>query len=1166
MDFKLHYGEQVNIAFSQKESFAVKTAIKNLKNDLFKTAKIRIGTESEEIESKLIVGTIGISDDIKNYVDFNQLKDKNGMLRKESFIQKVQDGKFIIAGSDRRGTIYGIYDFCEQIGVSPWYFFADVVVKEKDFIFFEKDFERLEYPSIEYRGIFINDEEELENWVKINMGEETIGVKTYEKIFELLLRLKANYIWPAMHVNSFNQKKENGALADEMGIVVGTSHCDMLMRSNNKEWKPWIRKKGYTEAVYDYSIEGRNREILQEYWRESVEQNSEFEVSFTLGMRGIHDSGFETKELLGKTEEEIQLAKIKLLETIMRDQKKILEKVKNKGVLTTFVPYKEVLELYDNGLSIPEEITLIWANDNYGHVRRYPTKEEQLRKGGHGLYYHNSYWSPPSMSYLFIDSIPLSHTRNELLKAYKEGIKKLWVMNVGAIKPLEQEIEFFLRFAWEVGKENGITEDVDVYLADFIDRNFTGGIGKETAEILNDFSQLTNVRKIENLDYEAFSQTAYGDEAALRMNQYEDLFQRANDIYGKLKEEEKSSFFQIVLMKIHAAYYTNGMFYFADRSYLCNKQGKMQAAALYKEYSLEMDDNRRKMLFYYNNIMAAGKWKGILTPEDFPPPRTAMHPAAMPPLSIGESKTIITIWNEEEQLTFVSPTCKWFEIANGGRGEISVEITAPEWISLSFYEGLVSAEERILVEVLDFSQDRTGKITIFDKTHNKEFQIPVQIKLPNKEWKHIKNIEADGKIVVEGDAFEVISKENENKERICKGFKCIKRLGRAYGNLMEVTESGGILRYPLCFTRDGEFLLEIQRFPSLNATGKIRVGISIESVSKEGMSIEDVSVENMPIEDKPIKATEKSPAFFTVVESESNDEWRGTWRNNVLNNGEKLYVKLPYLERGIYKLFVHGIDPYFAFSRFTIYTKERKENNLGGITGSQKIPDMNILFGFAKKFYGDIDLKPRYTTYAGKAVEDTVAFQAMQVPAYEYAKKTTPEEILKAGYALFTEKEGNIKIDMACALTQSEFAYHSGSGFTYCNSESYGRSGLAMYVREKKKEFSIDDKNVPSLHYKIETGEGTYTLWLLLKLDEREYSKYAIALDGVNVKRDSIYNKGIVWRYEAEQIWQWVPIGSFPMTAGQHVVSILALSGGMRYDRLFFTNSGELPPDDLHFR
>ena len=196
-----------------------------------------------------------------------------GCLHKETYQLKVEKNELHINGNDRRGTIYGIYSFCEMLGVSPWYFLADVPVKQKAEFAIEEGYCTTEWPSVEYRGIFINDEEELEAWVQNYLKEPTIGLKAYEKIFELLLRLKANYIWPAMHVNSFNLLPENGALAHKMGIIVGTSHCDMLMRSNNREWIPWIRKKGYADVEYDYSIEGRNREILKAYWRESVEQN-----------------------------------------------------------------------------------------------------------------------------------------------------------------------------------------------------------------------------------------------------------------------------------------------------------------------------------------------------------------------------------------------------------------------------------------------------------------------------------------------------------------------------------------------------------------------------------------------------------------------------------------------------------------------------------------------------------------------------------------------------------------------------------------------------------------------------------------------------------------------------------------------------------------------------
>ena len=399
MDFLIKKGQQCLIQTVDNESEAVKIAVSNLKKDLEKVLGADVQMEvldasktSDALENvggtvrdcklekdvQIIVGTLGVAAMIEELIDVKKLQNEKGELRKEAYLVCVQDGKLVIVGTDRRGTIYGIYDFCEYMGVSPWYFFADVPVKEKEEVRLAADYEKVDYPSVEYRGIFINDEEELEAWVQNYMGEDTIGVKTYEKIFELLLRLKANYIWPAMHVNSFNVYRENGALAERMGIVVGTSHCDMLMRSNNREWKPWIAKKGYTDAEYDYSIPGRNREILQEYWRESVEQNKDFEVCYTLGMRGIHDSGFETRDLQGKSEEEIKQAKVELLTTIIHDQQEILKETLGRDTMMTFIPYKEVLELYDSGMEIPEELTLVWANDNSGYILLKRRKTERV--------------------------------------------------------------------------------------------------------------------------------------------------------------------------------------------------------------------------------------------------------------------------------------------------------------------------------------------------------------------------------------------------------------------------------------------------------------------------------------------------------------------------------------------------------------------------------------------------------------------------------------------------------------------------------------------------------------------------------------------------------------------------------------------------------------------
>lgn len=1123
MDFSLKRGQCPKILFSGNESEAVKTAVSNLEQDLRKV----LGNGKEDVSTCIIIGTLGISVEIEQYINLDRVRYESGELYKEAYIISIHKGNLIIAGTDRRGTIYGIYEFCEMLGVSPWYFWADVPTKKRDEFSLPEGFIKSDYPSVEYRGIFINDEEELEAWVKGHMEEPTIGVKTYEKIFELLLRLKGNYIWPAMHVNSFNAVPENGALADKMGIVVGTSHCDMLMRSNNREWLPWIKSKGYTDAVYDYSIEGRNREILNEYWRESVEQNKEFEVSYTLGMRGIHDSGFETKDLEGITAEEKIKSKVRLLENIIHNQRKILKDVLGRETLTTFVPYKEVLELYDNGLEIPEDTTVIWANDNYGYIRRYPSDKEKNK--GNGIYYHNSYWSAPSMSYVFICSIPLAHTGNELRKAYNEGIKKLWVLNCGAMKPLEQEIEFFLRLAWEIGKENTLTENVDLYLENWINKNFSGGIGKEIAAILNDFSQLTNVRKIENMDYDAFSQTSYGDEAVIRINQYKDLFDAVNTIYNNLPDNEKNSFFQMVAMKIHAAYFTNCGYYYGDRSTLCCNQRKMQAAAYYAEKSLMYDDIRRKMIIYYNKIMAGGKWDGILDPEGFPPPRAAMMPVSTPPISIGDRKMLVNLWNDGEYIEFSKPGTKWFEIANAGEGAFEFSVTAPEWVALSEAEGVIETEKRILVTV-KAGNGLEGIIKIQNLSCATRREIRIK-----SNFLDYPNVEEDGIIAINGDTSQELAESPV--------FKVIPRLGRWKGNLVEAViaqtaedidrNHSDFLSYPFYVTGSGKFLLEIHRFPSLNSTGRIRVGISVD--------------------DFPIQ----------VVESYANDEWRANWKQNVLNNVDKLYLKLPYLEKGCHVIYFYAIDKYFAFSRFVLYTAERRENSLGGAEGNQSLPLIWDIEEWVQRFYGDIKLKPRPVEYAIENTQiSSVDATAIIHRPERYARRVTPDKIIERGKSIFTEENEDIRIDAASALAQTEYAYTDNYEWQYSSSDSYGRSGLSMYIRKLGQKWENTAK-APSLSYRLSCKGGEYKVWLLTKMNTIEESYLWLGIDGELLPSEKLYRNGSLYRYEGEQIWRWVPFADIWVKKGEHLLQVYSLASGLRIDRIYLSKNSQLPPRDI---
>ncbi len=1161
MEFNVRAGEKVRICYNAGESEAVKTAAANLAADLKKVLSgVEVLQPAPEESAKdgvpeIVIGTIGVGKDTAAGADSDKMSDENGRLRKEAYQLKVQEGRLYILGSDRRGTVYGIYTFCEWMGVSPWYFFADVPVRRKRELVLEEGYCLTDWPSVEYRGIFINDEEELDAWVRNQIGEPTIGVKSYEKIFELLLRLKANYIWPAMHVNSFNLSPENGARADRMGMVVGTSHCDMLMRSNNREWIPWIEKKGYTDAVYDYSLEGKNREILREYWKESVEQNRDFEVCYTLGMRGIHDSGFETRELDGMGPEELRRAKVELLGRVMEDQRKILRETLGHETMMTFIPYKEVLDLYDHGLEVPEDMTLVWANDNYGYIRRFPSEKEKGRKGGNGIYYHNSYWSPPSMSYVFLCSIPLAHTRSELKKAWDEGIRKLWVLNSGSIKPLEQEVTFFLRLAWEIGKPGALTEDVEAFAADWIDRTFTGKIGSQVSALLNDFSQITNVRKIENMDYDVFSQTAYGDEAAMRVHEYERLFEQGNDLYGKLPEEEKAAFFQMVLMRIHAAYFTNLAYYYGDRSTLAHERGEMQAAARYVEKCREADDARRKMLYYYNHVMCGGKWEGILNPEGFPPPRTAMLPVCTPPLAVtGEPGMRVDVWNGGEGLCFVTPNEKWVEIGNTGTGEFRVRLKAPEWVRISEKEAVIRTERRIMVSVEEIAESRQGEIVIENIRDGSIRKIPVCTAAPEygnpgpaDGW----TAEEDGLVALEADAAQ------------SDDFRPVRRLGRMRGNLMEAcvqrswdgessSAAGRPLRYAFSTVSRGKFLLEIHRFPSLNSTGRIRAGISVDG------------------------------GAVRIAESFSNDEWRGTWKRNVLDNAERMYMELPLLEAGKHELCVYAVDRYFAFSRLLIYTKPRKENSLAGIRGCQELPAEWETGQWCRTFYGEMQLQPRPVFYAdwNDNRESLAVTAQMKVPDRN-GQRITADWYLGRGNRIFGEESGAIRIDAAAALAESCYAWAKepegkditgkkefGKGITenrgklwrHCGSESYGQSGLAMYIREPGLSWKAEE--APCLNYRICCGGGGYTLWILSKFSVREESFYAVGVDGKIIPAERLYGNGCPWKYEAEQVYRWIPAVYMELERGEHLLQVYALASGMRYDRFYLTGGKELPPVD----
>ena len=402
----------------------------------------------------------------------------------------IKGGQIIIEGSNGRGMAYGLLELSRLAGVSPWIWWGDVVPEKKDRLVMSEDFVTEQSPSVAYRGIFLNDEDwSLRPWSSKNYepsDEGSIGIKTYQKIFELLLRLRANTIWPAMHPGTTAFFKILGAkaMADSCGIVIGTSHCEPLLRNNVDEWD--VAERG----DFNYRT---NREAVHQYWIERLQEVKKSKDNmFTIGMRGIHDSSMEGY----KTEQE----KFDGLQQVINDQQELLRKYIGdpSKQMQVFVPYKEVLQLYQKGLQVPDYVTLMWCDDNYGYMTRLSNVEEQKRIGGGGVYYHLSYWGRPH-DYLWLTTTQPGLVYNEMRQAYDHNVRKLWIVNVHDPKVAGYDLELFLDMAWNIDGVSG--ETLNEHYQAWLCREFGEEAGKRLFPAMHEFYRLCNIRRPEFMGY-----------------------------------------------------------------------------------------------------------------------------------------------------------------------------------------------------------------------------------------------------------------------------------------------------------------------------------------------------------------------------------------------------------------------------------------------------------------------------------------------------------------------------------------------------------------------------------------------------------------------------------------------------------------------------------------
>jgi hypothetical protein len=648
----------------------------------------------------IVIGTIGKSAMIDRLVREKKIDVSSVMGKWESFVIQVVpspwpgvDHALVIAGSDKRGAIYGLYDLSEQMGVSPWCWWADVPVQHKDELFVKPGRYTQGPPAVKYRGIFLNDEAPaLTGWVKEKYGN--YNHEFYTKVFELLLRLKGNYLWPAMWNNAFNEDDPlNPKLADEYGIVMGTSHHEPMLRAQ-QEWKR------HGTGPWDYS---KNADVLRSFWDEGVDRNKKYESIITVGMRGDGDMPMSRE------------SNVELLERIVADQRKMIASRVNSDVSKVpqdWALYKEVQEYYEKGMRVPDDVTLLWCDDNWGNIRRLPTEEERKRAGGAGIYYHFDYVGDPR-SYKWLNTIPITKVWEQMDMAYRYGADRIWIVNVGDLKPMEFPIEFFLNLAWDPDKWP--KEKIGKYTRLWAEREFGPAHAREIADIISRYTKYNGRRKPELLEPATYSQVDY-QEAEKVAADFHALAAKAEKIYGALPENQRDAFFQLVLYPAKASSIVTELYVTVGKNRLYVSQGRAATNDLAAQ-SRALFQADAGLAAEYNHIMAHGKWDHMMDQTHigytaWNDPKTNAMPQVTELEVPATAQMGVAVEGSESAWPGAegAPTLPGFDVFNQQRRYIdifnkgsmpfafSASASAP-WIVLSASQGRIEKEQRLWISI-----------------------------------------------------------------------------------------------------------------------------------------------------------------------------------------------------------------------------------------------------------------------------------------------------------------------------------------------------------------------------------------------------------------------------------------------------------------------------------
>jgi hypothetical protein len=730
--FPLVQGQQTATLYVDSSDWpGVVRAVGDLQSDVERVTNRKPAIASDRaglVRNMVIVGTVGKSPTIDELIRSGKVDAAAISGKWESFfIQTVANplpgvsSALIIAGSDKRGTIYGIYDLSEQIGVSPWYYWADMTPEHRDALFIKAGKYGQGAPSVKYRGIFFNDEKpDLDYWVRAKFGEHptpgggtgtvaNFNSKFYSKVFELILRLKGNYLWPAMWNNAFAEDDpDNPRLADEYGIVMGTSHQEPMMRAQ-KEWDWHLRAK---YGNWNYAT---TAEVLNQFWREGVHERKNFENIYTIGLRGENDTAMVNG----------QAASIALLQDIVEQQRKTLAAEVNPDV--TKVPqvwalYKEVQSYYESGLRVPDDVTLLWAEDNWGNVRRLPTAEERKRPGGAGIYYHFDYHGGPR-SYQWVNTNPIAKIWDQMSLAKQYGADRIWIVNVGHFKGYELPTEYFLDLAWNT--DRWTNDNINEYTKLWAGREFGTAFAADVADILAKYTKYNGRRKPELIDTNTYSLVNF-QEAESVVADFNAIAVKAQDIYDRLPKDKKDAFYEVVLYPTKASANLNEMYVAAAKNALYAAQGRASAND-YADKARALYNVDAELMTYYNKTLGDGKWDHFMDQSHIgytswqDPPANTMNAIKLTsiavPFSAGLGVAVqgaTAAWPGSAgdavlpRFDALNQQRNYVDVFNKGQASYEFRATTDTpWIVLSAASGRIAKEDRLWVSV-DWSKAPKG--------------------------------------------------------------------------------------------------------------------------------------------------------------------------------------------------------------------------------------------------------------------------------------------------------------------------------------------------------------------------------------------------------------------------------------------------------------------------